>query len=169
MDWLERAFTDHRAVAYATAHGILRDREAAEDVVQEVFLRLGRDGRFDASRGPLVAFVRMAARSRALDVLRRGKAAERTRERFARAEPPGSPGQDDPGTAAVATADRDRLRAAVRALPELQREAVALAFWGDMTQAEVAVRTGTPVGTAKSRVRLGLQRLRDDVPLADAA
>jgi RNA polymerase sigma-70 factor, ECF subfamily len=165
MHWLERAYTEHKTAVFATAYGVLRDADAAEDIVQDVFLRLGRDRGFDASRGGLGQYVRLLARSRALDHHRSARAAERTRERWQRAEPR-QQDHPEPGEVVITAGENSRVRAAVAALPAKQREAIALAYWGDLSTAEVAAHTASPLGTAKSRVRLGLSRLRADMAVA---
>lgn len=165
MTWLERAYVEHRTEVFASAYGVLRDPDAAEDVVQDVFLRLGRDRTFDPGRGGLGPYLRLLARSRALDQHRSARAAERTRERWARAEPRDLP-YAEPGEAVMSSREHSRVRAAVAALPPTQREAIALVYWGDLSTAEVAARTAAPLGTTKSRVRLGLTRLREDMAVA---
>lgn len=162
---MEAAYTDHLDLVVATAHAVLRDRGLAEDVAQDVFERLLRHGGWDPARGPLAPYLRLLARSRALDVLRARGAAERTRDRFIAADRPATshaPADED----AVRRLDERRVRAAVRALPQRQREAVALAYWGGLSSSEVAAATQAPHGTVKSRVRLGVQRLRAELSAA---
>jgi RNA polymerase sigma-70 factor, ECF subfamily len=162
---LEAAYTDHRDLVVAAAHAVLRDRGLAEDVAQDVFERLWRHGGWDPARGPLVPYLRLVARSRALDVLRSRAAADRTRERCVAADRPAA-AHEPADEGAARRLDERRVRAAVRALPHAQREAVALTYWGGLSTAEVADATAAPHGTAKSRVRLGVQRLRDELPAA---
>jgi RNA polymerase sigma-70 factor, ECF subfamily len=99
------------------------------------------------------------ARSRALDIARSDSAGARAGDRLAaivEADPPQAERPDE----RVEARDRStRLRAAVGRLPKLQREAVALAFWGDLPAREIAERTGVPLGTARSRLRLGIEKL----------
>lgn len=164
------AYLEHHAAVVRTALAVVRDRPLAEDIAQDVFLTLWRrPERFDATRGDLGPYLRLLARSRALDAWRTARCGTRAQERLlerARAD------RHEAGTTADAVEARTRsteLRAAVRRLPESQREAVALAYWGDMAASEVASRTAVPLGTAKSRVRLGLGRLRSELAAADQA
>lgn len=160
-----RAYAEHAPAAAHAAAGVLAPagrRGDVEDVVHDVFVRLWRDPRrFDPSRGPLGAYVRMVARSRALDVLRSGQAAARAAERLAAAPRP--PERD----VVVSEAQRNEARAALlramSALPQPQREAIALACWGDLTANQIADRSGLPLGTVKGRLRLGLARMRAEL------
>jgi RNA polymerase sigma-70 factor (ECF subfamily) len=157
----ERAYREHRAVAYGAAYRVLRDAAAAEDVVQEAFAQLwARPGGFDAARGSLRTYMAMLARSRALDRGRtrvvREAAVDRYRESEAR-HALRAP------TAAEVVLERERsadVVSLVDRLPPPQREAVLLAFGRELTATEIAAAVGVPVGTAKSRIRLGLDKLR---------
>jgi RNA polymerase sigma-70 factor (ECF subfamily) len=134
---------------------LVRDPAAAEDVVQEVFVQVWtRPEAYDPGAGPLPGWLAMLARRRAVDAVRR--AARQRRRAEARAGLVAAP---DPAEAAVDAVLTDRLRAAVRALPEPQRVAVLLAYAGGLTGREIAARLGIPEGTAKSRLRLGLRRI----------
>jgi RNA polymerase sigma-70 factor, ECF subfamily len=155
-------YREHAAGVYAAAQRILGRRAEAEDVTQEVFLRLWRDpGRFDPRRGELGSYLRMMARSRALDLWRQEQAAGRARDRL-RLLTRGTEARPDERPAA--SAEREELRRDVRAalgrLPPAQREALVLGYWGSLTADEVARRAGVPFGTARSRMRLGLEKLR---------
>jgi RNA polymerase sigma-70 factor (ECF subfamily) len=106
----------------------------------------------------------MMARSRALDLWREGQAAGRASDRLkdvvAQAEP-----RDEGERPSVLAERREQgatVREAVRKLPDGQREAVVMAYWGDLTADEIARRIEIPLGTAKSRIRLGLEKLRAD-------
>ncbi len=159
-DGFARAYEAHRRAVHATALRILGSAAAAQDVVQDVFLRLWRDpSRFDERRGRLGPYLCLMARSRALDLWRERQAAGRAGERLRLVEDR-ERSDDGPARRAESAGEATALRAAVRALPAPQLEAVALAYWGGLTAEEVARRVGIPVGTAKSRIRLGLARLR---------
>ena len=160
----ERAYARHARGVHGAAQRILGDSAQAQDVVQDVFIRLWRrPERFDAGRGELGSYLRLVARSRALDLWREGQAAGRAGERLqALVEREEEAPNERPGPAAERGAERAVVRAAVRALPEAQREAVGLAYWGGLTAEEIARRSSVPVGTAKSRIRLGLAKLRED-------
>ena len=160
-----RVYDQHARGVYGAALRILGDPTRAQDVAQDVFLRVWRNPtRFDARRGELGSYLRLMARSRALDVYRESQAAGRARDRLEVVA--GTEAQyDDDRPPVVAERDEDRatLRTALRRLPESQREALVLAYWGGMTADEIARRSGVPLGTAKSRIRLGMAKLRAEV------
>jgi RNA polymerase sigma-70 factor (ECF subfamily) len=153
-------YAAHARRVYANAYRILRDPAKAEDIVQDVFLRLWlHPDRFDEGRGELGSYLALMARSRALDVARSESAAARATDRLTQAVEADPPHVERPDERAEARDRSTRLRAAVTRLPKLQREAVALAFWGDLPAREIAERTGVPLGTARSRLRLGIEKL----------
>ena len=150
----------HAAGVLRTATGILGDAAAAEDVVHEVFLDLWRrPDQYDPERGELEPYLRLKARSRALDALRRTSAGNRLHERCVHEI------REETAPEPVDPTVKPSVRAAVRGLPAPQREAIALAYWGGLSCTEVAEHCGIPLGTAKSRMRLGLARLARDVSL----
>jgi RNA polymerase sigma-70 factor (ECF subfamily) len=157
-----RAYEDHAAGAYRAALRILVSPAQAQDVVQDVFVRLWRDPhRFDARRGDLGAYLRLMARSRALDLWRERQVAGRASDRLLASVHADEPRVEDrPAHVAERESERRAVRAALRALPHPQREAIVLAYWGGLTADEIARRAGVPLGTAKSRIRLGLAKLR---------
>ena len=162
------AYTELRPVALRVALGVLGgDEDAAEDVVQEVFMHLWqRPGAYDPARGTLRTYVAMLTRSRAVDRWRAGVTYQSALRRAAvelRVVPEASESTMD------RVIRREGERSAVAALdglPGTQRDAVLLAAVG-LTAAEIAGHAGLPVGTAKSRVRLGLNKAR--AHLDDAA
>jgi RNA polymerase sigma-70 factor, ECF subfamily len=167
-----RVYDEHRRAVHATAYRVLNSSAAAQDVVQDVFLRVWRNpAKFDARRGDVGAYLRLMARSRAVDLWRESQASGRAEDRLKVAvgtEPPRHDAQPD--QLALASADRSIVRAALGRLPDPQREALVLAYWGGLTADQIAARAGVPLGTAKSRIRLGLARLRDELaPAAGAA
>ena len=173
-----RVYDEHARSVYTAALRILGDPVQAQDVTQDVFLRLWRNpGKFDATRGDLGTYLRLVARSRALDVYRESQAAGRARDRLevvVSHEPPRA--DDRPVLAAERGSERRAVLDALRRLPAPQREALVLAYWGGLTADEIARRVGVPLGTAKSRIRLGMAKLRgeiadavDETPLALAA
>jgi RNA polymerase sigma-70 factor (ECF subfamily) len=151
-----RAYAQHARGVYAAAMGVLGDPARAQDVVQDVFLRLWRrPDAFDMRRGALGPYLRVMARSRALDMRREHRASERIADRLRlRTE------REEPAADPRLASEGQDLRLAVRALPDSQREAVVLTYWAGLTAEEVARHSGVPLGTAKSRVRLGMMRLR---------
>jgi RNA polymerase sigma-70 factor, ECF subfamily len=166
----EDLYRRHWRGVFGAAYRVLGRVAEADDVAQEVFTRHWREPRrFDARRGELGSYLRLMARSRALDLWRREHAAQRARDRLASLTVPDEiPPEDRPDVAAARHALRQPVGAAMGRLPERQREALLLAYWGGMTADEIARRSGVPLGTAKSRIRMGLDRLRDDDELQAA-
>jgi RNA polymerase sigma-70 factor, ECF subfamily len=163
-----RAFDEHHRAIYAAAFRILGDAAQAQDVVQDVFLRVWRrPGSYNPARGDLGTYLRLMGRSRALDLWResqvRGRAAERLKLTWDDGEPRV---EEHPAVLAERDQDRAEIREALGKLPEAQREAIVLAYWGGLTADQIARRAQVPLGTAKSRIRLGLARLRDEFALA---
>jgi RNA polymerase sigma-70 factor (ECF subfamily) len=157
----EALYRAHAPGVYHAAYRVLGRQSEAEDVTQDVFVRFWRDpSRFDPSRGELGAYLRLIARSRALDLWRQEQAAGRARDRLkvVASEDEGR----DARPAAVAERDEQRaaVRAALRTLPASQREALVLSYWGSLSSSEIAARAGVPFGTARSRIRLGIEKLR---------
>ena len=167
-----RAYDEHSRTVYATAYRVLHDATLAQDVVQDVFLRVWRRPQgFDPSRGSLATYLRLMARSRAVDVWREHQASGRASDRLkADVAVIGDLHADAiPAVEAERADDAAVVRDAVSTLPQPQREAVVLAYWGGLTAEQIADRTGIPLGTAKSRLRLGLGKLRDETAGALAA
>ena len=167
-----RVYDEHSAGVYRAAYGIVRDATMAQDVTQDVFLRLWRRPHvFDATRGELGSYLRLVARSRALDLWREREAAGRATDRLRVVASVHEDATSDAPPAVVGRdADRRAVREALHPLPPVQQEAVVLAYWGGLTAAQIARRSGVPLGTAKSRIRLGLSRLRDVLaPQTEAA
>ena len=153
----------HRAHArrvYANAYRILRDPAKSEDVAQDVFLRVWlHPDRFDERRGELGSYLALMARSRALDLARSEQAAHRANDRLEATVEADPPVVERPDERAEAREWAKGVRGAVARLPLPQREAVALAFWAGLPAREIAQQTGVPLGTARSRLRLGLEKL----------
>jgi RNA polymerase sigma-70 factor (ECF subfamily) len=166
-----RVYDEHSGGVYGAALRVLGNPATAQDVVHDVFLRFWRNpGRFDAGRGDLGAYLRLMARSRALDLWRTAQAAGRATDRMKIAAGRDAPRAEEQPVAHAEHGERRRcLHVALGALPAPQREAVVLAYWGGLTADEIARRAGIPVGTAKSRVRLGLQRMRAELEREGAA
>ena len=163
-------YARHRPGVYATALRVLGRAAEAEDVTQEVFVRFWRSPeRFDPRRGELGSYLRLMARSRSLDLLRHEQADGRARDRLkAVSGRDEAPHDDGPPQVAERGEQRGVLREALRKLPQEQREALVLAYWGGMSAREVAAAAGVPFGTARSRMRLGLEKLRADAAAAEA-
>jgi RNA polymerase sigma factor (sigma-70 family) len=145
-----------RPMVYGLAARVTGDWSAAEDVVQEVFAEMWlRPEAFDPRRGSLRTWLGTLTHRRSVDWVRREEA-RRRRQRVAVPDPRGSADLED---RAVASAVAERVRVAVAALPAAQRLAIQLAYFEGRTYRQVAEVLGVPEGTAKSRLRLGLQRL----------
>jgi RNA polymerase sigma-70 factor (ECF subfamily) len=157
-----RVFAEHERTVYAAAFRVLGNGPQAHDVVQDVFLRIWRRPRsFDERRGELGSYLRLMARSRALDLWREAQAAGRATDRMKVVVGDlEAPVDSRPGDATERAETRTAVRDALRGLPDAQREAIVLAYWGGLTADEIAQRVRVPLGTAKSRIRLGLARLR---------
>ncbi len=160
-----RAYDEHHRSVYAAAFRILGNATQAQDVAQDVFLRVWRrPGSFDAKRGELGSYLRLMDRSRALDVWREGQALGRASDKLKLVVGHEEPRVDErPAAMAEREDERRTIREALGVLPDSQREAVVLAYWGGLTADEIAKRSGVPLGTAKSRIRLGLAKLREEV------
>src|SRR4051794_15375810 len=130
-----RAYDEHHRSVYAAAFRILGNAAQAQDVVQDVFLRVWRrPGSFDARRGELGSYLRLMARSRAPDLWREGQAAGRASDRLKVVVAGAEERPDDrPAVAAERGEGREAIREALRALPDAQREALVLAYWGGLT------------------------------------
>jgi RNA polymerase sigma-70 factor (ECF subfamily) len=155
---LGELYDRYAGMALALAYRVLQDHGQAEDVVQDAFVSVWRRaGTFDLERGSVRGWLMSVVHHAAID-RRRG------RFRYERAEVDLDlvayrVGETDVWDEVSRALDRERVRGALRALPAEQREALELAYLGGLTQAEIAERTGEPLGTVKSRVRLGLRRL----------
>jgi len=139
---------------------ILGDRDEAEDVLQEVFLQVWRTPRqYDSARGSAGTWLLILARSRAIDRLRSLRRRGRDRHVPIDAQPLTS--GEDLERAAETSQDGAAVRRALAELPDEQRRALELAYFGGYTQTEIAQMTGAPLGTVKTRLRQGMMKLRD--------
>jgi RNA polymerase sigma-70 factor (ECF subfamily) len=160
----DNAYRDHARRVRTAAQRVLTDAGAAEDVTQEVFLRLWlRPELYDPRRGSLAAFLCVMARSRALDRLRSDGALDRARLRLAEHHAVEPRTVEEPGAEIERSEQREELREAMSRLPDTQREALTLAYDGELNSVEIARRTHVGRATARSRLRLGLGKLRADL------
>ena len=164
QDALAEAYRRHAGAVFALSRRLLIDPGMAEEVVQEVFLRLwNQPEKFDPERGSLRAFLLAQTHGRAVDVLRSETSRRRREERDARRT--AEAGYDierevmDLSTAA-------QVNEVMAALPVDERRAIELAYFAGHTYRQVAVMLDQPEGTVKSRIRSGLRRMRDQ--LSDA-
>jgi RNA polymerase sigma-70 factor (ECF subfamily) len=160
----ERAFAQLYDAAAARVFGlavrIVRDPAQAEEVAQESFLEIWRtSARFDPVRGSAIAWMLTITHRKAVDRVRSAEASTRRESTYHQQNQPVA--HDATAEAAQASLEARRVRGALAALTEVQREAVELAYFGGYTHTEVARMLDLPVGTAKTRIRDGLIRLRD--------
>ena len=154
------------AVLYAVAYRIVGQQADAEEVVMEAFAQAWREApRFDAVRGSVAAWLTMMARSRALDLVRAQSRRARLTDTAARENtdqaPAMSAGLPAPGAAVEDEERRRAVGAALAALSPPQRAAIELAYYEGLSQSEIAERLKEPLGTIKTRMRLGMQKLRE--------
>jgi RNA polymerase sigma-70 factor (ECF subfamily) len=160
-DALAELYGRHRKRLRATIDGVIHEQAEADDVLQEIFLQIWEEAkRYSPKAGKPLGWMVTIARRRAIDRLRRRQAYSRACERYqARVtqQTPGSPREVN--DTFVLNDLRQFLKRQMRALPELQREAVELAFFKGLSHREIAVATRAPLGTVKTRLELGLQKL----------
>lgn len=156
------AYREHATAVFGLARRLLGDRSMAEEVSQEVFLRLWRrPDRFDASRGSLRSFLLAECHGRAVDAVRAEAARRRREERAGRSEHRHA--LADVASDVCEVAVHDQVAGLVQALPDAEREAISLAYCSHITYREVAAVLGVPEGTVKGRIRTGLGRLRSQM------
>jgi RNA polymerase sigma-70 factor (ECF subfamily) len=169
-DAFQQLYDRHAGTLFALALKILGDRTDAEDVLQETFVQVWRAAdTFDEQRGKPLGWLIMLARSRAIDRRRSRQTRARAVESAAQELPDATP---HPEQEVVVSESHRFVRDAINALPEEQRSLIELAYFGGLTQSEIARRVGQPLGTVKTRIRAGMMRLRellDTVPRKDVA
>jgi len=150
---------------FLIAYRILRDRESAEDVLQESFLKIWEDASsYDPVRGKPLAWAALITRNKAIDRQRAALRRERLRDQAQNQPAQPNPSHIRNSFEIMATGEAGRLvREAMQSLPHDQRQAIELGFFECLTHNEIAQRLKEPVGTIKSRIRRGMIRLRDMV------
>lgn len=161
-DAFARLFDRHGSVALGLLTRMLGERASAEEVLQETFLQVWQQARrYEPRLARPRAWILMIARSRALDRLRSQSARERREEVVARWETASS------GPVGIRNLEQEERRravaAALDALPAEQRQAIELAFFGGLTHTQIAERLAAPLGTVKSRILLGMNKLRQSL------
>jgi len=156
---VEGLYARYSGPLYSLAYQVTGAERFAQDVVQEVFVALWRDAsRFDPERGAVAPWLFSLARHKAIDLVRREA---NIRKRTADVDLEFHESADDVDHETWLNFRRERVRAAIEELTPAQREALELAFFGGLTHVEVSDRLGIPLGTAKTRIRSALLRLRD--------
>jgi len=154
---LEALYDAHHRQAIGLAFRILGDMGDAEEAVQEVFLSAWRSGHtYDPSRGSTHTWILSMVRNRSIDVLR----ARRRRPVQPLAEGVDPPDTTDVPAQAASNVDAASARAALDTLPPEQKQVIELAYFGGLSHTEIAAQLAAPIGTVKSRIRLGLDHLR---------
>jgi RNA polymerase sigma-70 factor (ECF subfamily) len=149
-------------VALASAARILGDRSEAEDVLQIVFTRVWQEaGRYDPAKGSAASWLLSWVRNGAIDRLRRREALRRATIHSADQAPAGH--EDDINL--DASAEREKVARAVADLPADQRQVIEMAYFEGFSQTQIAQRLGEPLGTVKTRMRLGMNKLRQALPV----
>jgi RNA polymerase sigma-70 factor (ECF subfamily) len=161
----EHLYDRYGDLVHSVVLRVVGDGYVAEDVTQDVFLRVWRKPeQFDLSRGKFVTRLLSIARNRSIDERRSHGRRLRHESLPATTDEeeslPSMRESDDPAIATVVADDRRAVRKAMDVLPPEQRLAISLAYFGGLTQQEIANKLGQPLGTVKTRIRLGMQKMR---------
>ena len=163
VEAFEQLYDRYGVLAYRVAHAVCHDRYRAEEAVQDGFLSIWRSrSSYNPKLGTFRSWSIGVVRHRAIDLNRREATSHRNAladaNRAARRPPSGSAEEN-----ALARSDANTLRASLEQLPDAQAEVITLAFYGELTHAEIAQRLSLPEGTVKGRMRLGLEKLRQQM------
>lgn len=151
---MAQLYERYSPIVYSVALRVLGDTASAEDILQEVFMQLWRNPDvFDASRGSLPGWLAVIARNRAIDSLRKRRPETNITEVIVSIEP-------DLASGAEWSRALEKIRSALASMSSPQRSALEMAFFEGLTHAEIATKTGEPLGTIKTRIRAGLGALR---------
>jgi RNA polymerase sigma-70 factor, ECF subfamily len=155
-------------LAYSVAHKLTGEKHSAEDLTQEAFIKVWRSAqRYRPERGSVRTWILSVVRNQGTDQLRAKATRCRTQEKVEASAP-----RSEPSEAFAQVwheARQGRLREALDALPHVQQQVLELAHFSDLTHPEIAKRLGLPLGTVKGRMRLGLEKLRNNTKLRDVA
>src|SRR6185436_5813414 len=158
LDALQDLYDRYRTMAYSIALRITADASLAEDVVQDAYLGAWRNAaRYAEGRGSAKTWLLSIVHHRAVDAVRRRRPTTELPDTEA---PPATLTLPDIWQEVAGNLDRAEIAVALATLSDVQREAIELAYFGGLTQVEIADRTGAPLGTVKSRIRLGLLAMR---------
>jgi RNA polymerase sigma factor (sigma-70 family) len=159
LDALEDLYDRYKTMAYSIAYRITNDATLAEDVVQDAFLGVWRNAaRYVEGRGSVKTWLLSIVHHRAIDAIRRRRPTTELPD--VELPPPAALRAPDVWAEVSAGLDAETVQRALATLSAVQREAIELAYFGGLTQQEICERTGTPLGTVKSRMRLGLLAMR---------
>jgi RNA polymerase sigma factor (sigma-70 family) len=159
LDALQDLYDRYRTMAYSIALRITADAALAEDVVQDAFLGAWRNAaRYVEGKGSVKTWLLSIVHHRAVDAVRRRRPTTDLPD--VDAPPPPTLTLPDIWQEVAGNLDRAEIASALATLSDVQREAIELAYFGGLTQVEIADRTGAPLGTVKSRIRLGLLAMR---------
>jgi RNA polymerase sigma-70 factor, ECF subfamily len=159
---IEALYDQYGGVAFAFAYRLLGERGIAEDVVQEAFLNIWRQGvTYDAARGSARTWVLTIVHHRAIDQIRSMRTRNRADTEITAAVP--LPSHEDTWATVDQMLETEQVRQAMAHLPPEQRQVVDLVYYGGLTHQEIADHVGVPLGTVKGRLRLALEKLRDSL------
>lgn len=160
---LSELYDRYGRLVFSLALNSVGDPATAEEITQDVFLRVWQHARqYRADLAKVSTWLTSITRHRAIDQLRRrGSRPEQHSMAWAELAPGAEPSVNGPEQATALAMDRERVRAAIAWLSEEQKQALALAYFRGLTQSQIAEALALPLGTVKTRIRLGMQRLRD--------
>jgi RNA polymerase sigma-70 factor, ECF subfamily len=157
----------HGRAAYSLAYRMMGERQAAEDLVQEAFLKLWRAaGSYRPERGSVRSWLLAIVHNQAIDQLRSSASRRRMQEKVEASAPQFQP--NEAFAESWRNAQREQIREALKTLPQEQLKVLELAYFGGYTRAEIAGLLDLPLGTVKGRMRLGLKKMRGLLPLEAA-
>jgi len=158
----------HSRSAYSLAYRMMGEKQSAEDLVQEVFLRVWRNsGSYRADRGSVRTWVLSIVHNRGVDQLRSTASRRRTQDKVQAAAPKSQP--SEAFTETWRNSQRDQVRDALKTLPDEQLKILELAYFSGYTHVEIAGLLDLPLGTVKGRMRLGLRKVKDYFDTRDMA
>jgi len=159
---LSELYDRYSRLVFSLALNSVGDPTSAEEITQDVFLRVWQRARqYRADRGKVSTWLTGITRHRAIDQLRRrGSRPEQHSVGWAELSPAAEPSVNGPEQAAARAMERERVRAAIAQLSEEQKQGLALAYFQGLTQSQIAAILDLPLGTVKTRIRLGMEKLR---------